>query len=147
MKKNYLFPTIFRKVGWCLLVPFSVMSLMCLFGISNDNWLKVNVFSIIPWGVTKNSLFDELSMVGLALSLLFIGFSKEKDEDECIANIRSNALIWATLTGYFLLILCTLLIYDLQYLNFIFIDLFMILILFILKYQIELYRFRRNSND
>lgn len=147
MKKNYLFPTTFRKIGWCLFVPFAVLCLICLFGDVDVNLLETSVFSVIPWGITKDSLFDELSMIGLTLSLLFIAFSREKDEDECIVNIRSNSLIWATMTGYFLLILCTMLIYDISYLNFVFIDLFMILILFILKYHIELYRFRRNSHD
>ena len=32
--------------------------------------------------------------------------------------IRSNSLIWATITAYSLLIVCTMLIYDMQYLNF-----------------------------
>ena len=147
MKKNYLFPTTFRKIGWCLFVPFVIMCLICLFNGANEDWLEVSVLSVVPWGVIKNSLFDELSMTGLTVSLLFIAFSKEKDEDECIANIRSNSLIWATMAGYFLLIVCTMLIYDLQYLNFVFIDLFMILILFIIKYNIELYKFRRSNND
>ena len=144
MRKNYLFPTTFRKIGWCL---FAITSFICLFDGSNEDWLKVNALSVIPWGIIKNSLFDELSMIGLTVSLLFIAFSKEKDEDECIANIRSNSLIWATITAYSLLIVCTMLIYDMQYLNFVFIDLFMILFLFIIKYNIELYKFRRSNND
>ena len=135
MRKNYLFPTTFRKIGWCLFVPFAITSFICLFDGSNEDWLKVNALS------------DELSMIGLTVSLLFIAFSKEKDEDECIANIRSNSLIWATITAYSLLIVCTMLIYDMQYLNFVFIDLFMILFLFIIKYNIELYKFRRSNND
>ena len=136
MRKNYLFPTTFRKIGWCLFVPFAITSFICLFDGSNEDWLKVNALSVIPW-----------SMIGLTVSLLFIAFSKEKDEDECIANIRSNSLIWATITAYSLLIVCTMLIYDMQYLNFVFIDLFMILFLFIIKYNIELYKFRRSNND
>lgn len=147
MKKNYLFPTTFRKIGWCLFVPFVIMGLICLFNANDESWLKVSAFSVIPWGVIKNSLFDEISVIGLAISLLFIAFSREKDEDECIASIRSSSLIWATIAGYLLLIVCTMLIYDLPYLNFVFIDLFIILILFITKYNIELYKFRRSNND
>lgn len=147
MKKNYLFPTTFRKIGWCLFVPFVIMGFICLFNANDESWLKVSAFSVIPWGVIKNSLFDEISVIGLAISLLFIAFSREKDEDECIASIRSSSLIWATIAGYLLLIVCTMLIYDLPYLNFVFIDLFMILILFITKYNIELYKFRRSNND
>lgn len=130
-----------------MFVPFVIMGLICLFNANDESWLKVSAFSVIPWGVIKNSLFDEISVIGLAISLLFIAFSREKDEDECIASIRSSSLIWATIAGYLLLIVCTMLIYDLSYLNFVFIDLFMILILFITKYNIELYKFRRSNND
>lgn len=147
MKRNYLFPTVFKKIGWYALVPFAMANLISLFGEWNPDWLNVKTLSIIPWRTVENSLCDELSLIGLTLSLLFIAFSREKDEDECIASIRSSSLIWATLTGYILLMICTALIYDLAYLNFVFIDLFAILILFILKYNIEIYKFRRNHND
>ena len=68
MRKNYLFPTTFRKIGWCLFVPFAITSFICLFDGSNEDWLKVNALSVIPWGIIKNSLFDELSMIGLTVS-------------------------------------------------------------------------------
>ena len=41
MRKNYLFPTTFRKIGWCLFVPFAITSFICLFDGSNEDWLKV----------------------------------------------------------------------------------------------------------
>lgn len=145
MKRTYLFPTVFRKIGWYMLLPFVVANLVSLSDKGwNENWLEVTTFSIAPWGFITNSLCDEVSLIGLTLSLLFIAFSREKDEDECIASIRSASLTWATLIGYVLLMLCTLFIYGLAYLTFVFIDLFAILVLFILKYNIELYKFRRN---
>ena len=42
MRKNYLFPTTFRKIGWCLFVPFAITSFICLFDGSNEDWLKVS---------------------------------------------------------------------------------------------------------
>ena len=51
MRKNYLFPTTFRKIGWCLFVPFAITSFICLFDGSNEDWLKVNALSVIPWGI------------------------------------------------------------------------------------------------
>ena len=41
----------------------------------------------------NDSWTDELIIIFLTISMLFIGFSKEQDEDECIASIRMNALI------------------------------------------------------
>ena len=98
--------------------------------------------------VTQNdSWTDELIVIFLTLAMLFIGFSREKDEDECIASIRMNALVWAILTNSALLILGTLFVYGLPYLNFMSIYMFSLLLLFILKYTWSLYQFRKNDES
>lgn len=159
MKANYLFPVIFRKIGWCLFVPFSIMGMYCLFG-NGANVLQVRMLALYTSEVSdffhhgsgffrwvESGVLVELSLVGLVLSLLFISFSKEKDEDECIEHIRMQSLIWAILSSNILLILATLLIYGFAFMNFAFINMFMVLLLFILKYNWELYKFRRCNND
>ena len=55
-------------------------------------------------------------------------------------NIRSNSLIWATITAYSLLIVCTMLIYDMQYLNFVIYRLVHDIVSVHHKYNIELYK-------
>ena len=152
MKTNYLFPIVFRKIGWCLFIPFLVLGICYLFcdentfeiGGSNvlalfDGFSDTNYFCI-----TKNdSWTDELIVIFLTISMLFIGFSREKDEDECIASIRMNALVWAIMVNSALLIIGTLLIYGLPYLNFMSIYMFSLLILFVFKYRWMIYKFRK----
>ena len=152
MKTNYLFPIVFRKIGWCLFVPFLVLGICYLFcdentfeiGGSNvlalfDGFSDTNYFCI-----TKNdSWTDELIVIFLTISMLFIGFSREKDEDECISSIRMNALVWAIMVNSALLIVGTLLIYGLPYLNFMSIYMFSLLILFVFKYRWMIYKFRK----
>ena len=152
MKTNYLFPIVFRKIGWCLFVPFLVLGICYLFcdentfeiGGSNvlalfDGFSDTNYFCI-----TKNdSWTDELIVIFLTISMLFIGFSREKDEDECITSIRMNALVWAIMVNSALLIVGTLLIYGLPYLNFMSIYMFSLLILFVFKYRWMIYKFRK----
>ena len=152
MKTNYLFPIVFRKIGWFLFVPFLVLGICYLFcdentfeiGGSNvlalfDGFSDTNYFCI-----TKNdSWTDELIVIFLTISMLFIGFSREKDEDECISSIRMNALVWAIMVNSALLIVGTLLIYGLPYLNFMSIYMFSLLILFVFKYRWMIYKFRK----
>ena len=103
MKSNYLFPIIFRKIGWGLFIPFLIWGVGYLISggtfieIAGSNTLALfdgltdtNIFSIAK----NDSWTDEIIVVFLTISMLFIGFSKEKDEDECIASIRMNALIY-----------------------------------------------------
>ena len=152
MKTNYLFPIVFRKIGWCLFVPFLVLGICYLF--CDENTLEIggsNVLALFDgfsdtnyFCITKNdSWTDELIVIFLTISMLFIGFSREKDEDECIASIRMNALVWAIMVNSALLIIGTLLIYGLPYLNFMSIYMFSLLILFVFKYRWMIYKFRK----
>ena len=95
--------------------------------------------------VGENGALDEIASIGLAVSLLFVGFSREKDEDECIARIRMNSLVWAILVNYLLLILATIFIYGAAYLSVAFVGLFTVLIFFIVKYRWDLYQFKKNG--
>lgn len=154
MKANYLFPEIFRKIGWWLFVPFVVMGIYCLFGNGSNIW-QVPAFALYtdePFGGgffkwVQSGVLINLSIIGLTLSLLFISFSKEKDEDECIEQIRVQSLVWSILVSNLLVILATLFIYGFAFMNFIFINMFTVLILFIIKYNWELHKFRRISNE
>ena len=158
MKANYLFPAVFRKIGWRLLIPFGLLSIYCLyvFNYGSDGF---QLFQFPPFNhspeqrgfidvlldVGENGALDEIASIGLAVSLLFVGFSREKDEDECIARIRMNSLVWAILVNYLLLILATVFIYGAAYLSVAFVGLFTVLIFFIVKYRWDLYQFKKNG--
>lgn len=90
-----------------------------------------------------DGILDEVSIVGLTIALLLVSFSREKDEDEYIAKLRMESLVWAILLNYMLVILATLFIYDIAYLYVAFISMFTVLILFIIKYNWVLYHFRK----
>ena len=147
MKTNYLFPVIFRKIGWIMFIPFFVLGIAYLCNC-DLTFPSSKVFSLIPFGIMNNDDWgDELIVLGLTVSLIFIAFSRERDEDECIAEIRMHSLVWAIIVNYALLIVATFLIYDIAYLYFIDITIFTVLFLFIIKYNIALYKFRRINND
>ena len=153
MKSKYLFPIVFRKIGWCLFIPFLLWGIGYLF--SGGTFIEIGGSNAVALFdgfsdtkflcITENdSWTDEVIVVFLTISMLFIGFSKEKDEDECIASIRMNALIWAIMVNCILLIVGTMLIFGLPYLNFMAIYMFSLLLLFIIKYTWDIYMFRKN---
>ena len=154
MKSNYLFPIVFRKIGWCLFVPFLLWGIG--FMLSGGTFLEIGGSGALAlfdgYSDTRfltiadnDSWTDEIIIIFLTLSMLFIGFSREKDEDECIANIRMNALVWAIIVNSALLIIGTMLIFGTPYLNFMAIYMFSLLILFIAKYSWMIYRFRKEA--
>ncbi len=157
MSRNYLFPARFQKFGWFLLVPFGLMFLLFAFGPDSikERW-HMPIFALVDevlfqktswFSFTSNCVFDEVTLIGLIVSLLLIAFSKEKDEDEFISQIRLNSLVWALLINYGILILAELFVYGFPFLNVLYFNLIMILVLFVIKFRIELYKLKTNAGN
>lgn len=149
MNKNYLFPHRFRIVGWVLAIVavvgylwlpeihFKMHSLY--FNTFFDDENESGFFRM----ATANSL--SIAMILLTIGLLFIGFSKEKVEDEFVQYLRAQSLIWATYVTAILFIATTLLIYGIAYIYVPFLVFYVFLILFIIKFRIELHRFNKGG--
>ncbi|MBR2770834.1 MAG: hypothetical protein IKD78_02275 [Bacteroidales bacterium] len=149
MKKNYLFPHHFRVIGWVLAIVavagylwlpeinFKMPSLY--FDTFFDDENESGFFRM----ARANSL--SIAMILLTIGLLFIGFSKEKVEDEFVQYLRAQSLIWATYVTAILFIVATLLIYGISYIYIPFLVFYVFLILFIIKFKVELYRFNKGG--
>ena len=149
MNKNYLFPHQFRIVGWVLAIVavvgylwlpeihFKMPSLY--FDTFFDNENESGFFRM----ARTNSL--SIAMILLTIGLLFIGFSKEKVEDEFVQYLRAQSLIWATYVTATLFIATTLLIYGIAYIYVPFLVFYVFLILFIIKFRIEVHRFNKGG--
>ena len=115
-------PSRFRLWGWGLLVPSVVLGLCSLYG-----WEPY-----FAW-------MDELSVIGMTLSLLFIGFARCHQEDECISALRLKALTLAVLAEYIVLVAGTLTCYEFAYMYFVSYNMFTVLVAFVLLFH-PLYR-------
>ena len=149
MKKNYLFPHRFRMIGWVLAIV-AVSGYLCLpefhfkmpslyFDTFFDDENESGFFRM----ARTNSL--SIAMILLTIGLLFIGFSKEKVEDEFVQYLRAQSLIWATYVTAILFIATTLLIYGIAYIYVPFLVFYVFLILFIIKFRIEVHRFNKGG--
>ncbi|MBO7083651.1 MAG: hypothetical protein J6W30_07395 [Bacteroidales bacterium] len=149
MNKNYLFPHQFRMIGWVLAIVavvgylwlpeihFKMPSLY--FDTFFDDENESGFFRM----ATANSL--SIAMILLTIGLLFIGFSKEKVEDEFVQYLRAQSLIWATYVTAILFIATTLLIYGIAYIYVPFLVFYVFLLLFIIKFRIEVHRFNKGG--
>ena len=120
---------------------FACGCLYVLFSEQND------LFGELLYKMGINNAFDEICIIGLSASLLLTAFSREKDEDECIGNLRLKALAWAVYASCGLQFVATWCLYDLSYLYFSFSAFASVLVFFILIYQWMLYRFRRENHE
>lgn len=155
MKNTYLFPNSYRRIGQILAIPSALLCGYYLFFADGDllpcrmfSVLSFELFSSVEWfTMVETDAMRQISIVLFTISLLFIAFSREKEEDEYMEYLRSRSMRWAMLISGIVTIVVTLLVYNLAYLYFVFINLYLILILFILKYRIDLHRLRKTGND
>ena len=117
--------------------------MLVVFALINDDFGNSAKWFVL----IKNDILDEFTSIGLIVSLLLIAFSKEKDEDEFISQIRANSLTWALLINFIVLILCELFVYGFIFLNIISFNLFLILILFVIKFKISVYKLRNATKN
>lgn len=143
MKRDYLLPTRFRLWGWVLLVPSLFLGVWVMGYIDSlDNWLANNVDSNLFVGFLSGYM-DEVAVVGLTLALLFIGFARRRQEDECVAALRLRALTGAVWIEYGMLVAGTLLVYDWAYLDFVAYNMFMVLVTFVILFYGLLWLLRK----
>jgi hypothetical protein len=79
--------------------------------------------------------------------LLFIAFAREKQEDEFIGKLRLESLQWAVLFNYALLLLATWLIHGLGYIDVMMYNMLTILLFFIIRFHVVLYKNRSSLAD
>ena len=158
MKKNYLLPNRFKRIGMVMFVPFFAACLWLLFGPGECSWFSLKVPALVSlslndgfpreWLVmTVTDPVNEVCMAGLLVSLAFMALSKEKDEDEMTMAVRMQSFVWSFWISAVIILVGIVLTYDLAFLNFAFISMFVSFILYICKFNYEMIQIRRSSHE
>lgn len=153
MQTNFLFPHYMKQLGWFILIPSSVLGALALFNVYDFEFLNhTKMFAfydfMFPNGQSEftfveTNIADELFGILSIVGALLVAFSKVKNEDEFIANIRLESLVWATYINYAILIFCMLFFYGLGFLYVMIFNMFTILIIFIFRFYFLLYKNRK----
>ena len=156
MTTKLLFPNKFKIVGWCLLIPAAILGIILSFTGFEASWRTVKVFAIIYEEIFKKSqsfAFIETditkTIIGVAfiVGAMFVGFSREKKEDEYISNLRLSSLLWAVWVSYFLLLLAFLFVYGTIFFTVMVYNMFTVLIIFIARFNYILYKNSKTVSD
>jgi hypothetical protein len=157
MSKQMLLPNACKKIGWVLLIPSALVGFFItlteldmkfhikskVFALYNDEILgSSKQFGIISTDIT-NTLIGIIFIVGA----MMVAFSKEKNEDEYIANLRLSSLMWAVWVNYALLFLSFIFIYGMGFLHVMIYNMFTVLIIFIGRFNIILFKNKMISTD
>ncbi len=144
MKLNYLFPHRFKRIGTWILIPFILLGWYVVNYDIEPEIFDFNVPAIFVdeimgekfvFGMTENNILNEIVGVVLILSFLMVAFSKEKQEDELIAKIRLDSLVWATYVNYAVLLFSMIFIYGMSFFWVMIFNMFTILLFFIVRFN------------
>lgn len=146
MESKLLLPHRFSRIGWFLTVPFLIWGIGYLVV---QNVFELDAFfltfnakdnTVLPDGnfffnLKSNNFTDELIALGLMTGLILIAFSKEKIEDEWVAKLRLDALLWGVFINALLLFLAFIVLYNDGFWYFMNINLFTPLLIFIIRFN------------
>jgi hypothetical protein len=146
MKSKLLLPHKARWIGVILFIPAFILGFAFLIYNYELSFLNVELknwmFIIKEDGLfqsTNNNLTDEVALSFTVIGLLLITFSREKTEDEFIQKLRLESLQWAVLVSYFILIICTWLIFGSSFFVAMVANLLTVLVIFNLRFHWILY--------
>lgn len=152
---NYLFPNKYKKIGWLILIPSMLIGLAILVLEYEPEFLDFNIPSIFifeslsgefTFKMINNNILNELLMILVIVSSLFVGFSKEKEEDEYISKIRLESLVWAVYVNYGILLISALFLFDFSFLWVMILNMFTVLFFFIIKFNWKVHQIKKTTN-
>jgi len=144
MQTKLLLPRKLKNIGWIIVALTLPLGIWILWSGYEFGWVNVKFYILFPSSLYKTisrSQFLTVNLTRTIVGVLFIigslmvGFSKEKIEDEYIASIRMNALVWAVFVNYSSLIVAFVFIYDLSFINVMVYNMFTVLLLFIIRFH------------
>ena len=128
--KTLLFPHSFQRIGWGVFAISVAIGAYILFTDNTDSYLLNNI-----------------AIIGISIGAILSTCSRERVEDEMIQQIRLNSLLIALYINYAILIVCSLLIYDLDFLNVMLYNMFTILLIFMVVYYWKIWRAKKGVED
>ncbi|MBP1629510.1 MAG: hypothetical protein H6Q15_403 [Bacteroidetes bacterium] len=165
MKKSYLFPNYFKKIGLAIISVILLLIVLDSIKVIDADKISFKTIAVIesthigiagstdlntesPYFKIVDCNFYTIFLVTLGIGVIFVTFSKERIEDEYISKIREQSLVWAILVNSFINILVALFVYGLPYLSFLLlINPFLLFVCYFFKFNFEIYKLKKSLRD
>ena len=149
--KIFLLPYRFKVIG--LVTILLTILFYFVSKLSEGSLIKLKLFCYNGWadinsgfGIHTVDMDTSIQIIGVVLSLLFIALSKERIEDECMSAIRAKAFNITLLFSSALIVISTILIFGIEYLNVLIANLFSFPLIYIIVQRVLVYRFYRQNS-
>ncbi len=156
MKTNYLFSNRLKPLGWILFITGIVLGVLWITLEFSLAFLGLKMFALFNHAfmgnieyfvVIEQDIIDEIIAILIVIGASLVAFSKEKHEDELIAKMRLESLLWATYISYSILILAILFVFNMAFLWVLIFNMFTILIIFIIRFNWILFKSKKLADN
>lgn len=128
--KTLLFPHSFQRIGWIIFAISAAIGAYILFTDNTDSYLLNNI-----------------AIIGTCIGAILATCSREEVEDEMTGQMRLNSLLTALYINYAILIVCSLLIYDLDFLSVMLYNMFTILLIFMVVFRWKIWQVKKATEN
>jgi hypothetical protein len=155
MKTKFLLPNKFKKTGWILMGVSLVVLLLNIFYGDIEIFTEVPILAVYNYDsfspansgfsvqIVDDIQFEIFSLTGLT-GCVMVAFSRLKEEDELTQKIRLNSLVWATYLHFGIIIVASFSIFGSAYLNVLVLNMFTLILAFIIKFHLALYKINKD---
>ena len=151
MKPTLLLSHKFKKAGWFIAIPATILMILAMYFDWEFSFLQYNSTAqhynfdgeVLFFGISSHNFTTEVLSIILITGLLLLAFSQEKYEDERISKIRLESLMWAVLINTLLIMFSMIVFYGGYFLTVMIYNLCTPLIIFILRFNIVMYLDKR----
>ena len=141
----FLFHSNFKVAGIILLVPALFFTFFRFYLGEKPEFLKHKILAIYSsfletkyFTLIENNLSEEICGLTLLISLVFIAFSKEKNENESYWQIRLNSVFLALYLNILFLLLSLLFVYGLAFVEILILNMYLFLIFYSVIFNYKL---------
>lgn len=151
MKRIFLLPHNFKKVGWAILIPTFVIGFM-MFIDGCNGFPGYLMKGLDPAGGlyrvldsdAMTAILNNIVIIGICAGSLFVACSREPIEDELISQVRLNSLLIALYLNTAFIIVSALCFYELDYLYVMIGNIFTVLLVFLIVYEVKLWQLKKS---
>jgi hypothetical protein len=144
MRSRYLFPYRSRFLGFLLILAHIVIMYIWRRGFHVDADRELHGISDGMALFSRGHLFFIATSLLVLAGLFLIAFSKEKVEDEQIAQLRLDSLRWAIYFYYLTLVLSIVFTSGIDYVDILRINTWVPLLFFIVRFRWVIFRLNRS---
>lgn len=145
--RSFLLPHIFGKIGWFILVPFTVLGLFIMFTGGAEVNLGRFFSATGNYREIESQILNNVTIIGLLVGLIFTSCSREKYEDEMISAIRLDSLLLALYISVLVLIVAVLCLYGNNFYEFLIYQMFILPLIFLVTFKIKMWRLNRDNDE